>query len=155
MVPNFLLTQGLGVRVKVSYVDGKGYTEQLFSASTVAAITLPGALNTPPTMVAGTQFNGISEHDRAAGPGVRLSLRSPRARDLDLHRPADRGERADLHGDTGGRLAAVQRQSVLQLRSGDGRRRVQDDLLAGPDGVLGTADDVATTLDTPARSASG
>ena len=59
MVPNFLLTQGLGVRVKVSYVDGKGYTEQLISASTVAAITLPGALNTAPTIVVGTQFNGI------------------------------------------------------------------------------------------------
>src|SRR3977135_2208458 len=41
-VPNFLLTQGLGVRAKVSYVDGKGYTEQLLSSPTVGAITLPG-----------------------------------------------------------------------------------------------------------------
>ena len=146
-VPNFLLTQGLGVRVKVSYVDGKGYTEQLFSAPTVAAITLPGDLNTAPTLVVGTQFNGISEHDRAVGQT--FDFFSPFA--SDLHRPADGGERADLQRRPDGRLAAVQRQSVLHLRSGDGRRRVQDDMLVGPDGVLGTADDVAATLDTPGQ----
>ena len=67
MVSNFLLTQGLGVRVKVSYVDGKTYTEQLHSASTVAAITLPGAINTAPTLVVGTQFNGISNTTALAG----------------------------------------------------------------------------------------
>ena len=67
VVSNFLLTQGLGVRVNVSYVDGKTYTELLHSASTVAAITLPGAINTAPTLVVGTQYNGISNTTALAG----------------------------------------------------------------------------------------
>ena len=103
MVPNFLLTQGLGVRVKVSYVDGKGYTEQLYSASTVAAITLPGTLNTRADPGRGNAVQRHLEHDRAGGPGVRLLLavRAAVARGAaDLHRPADRGERADLQRDT-------------------------------------------------------
>ena len=87
-VPNVLLTQGLGVRVKVSYVDGKTYTEQLFSAPTVAAITLPGNINTAPTLVAGTQFNGIS--NTTALLGQTFDFFSPFT--LDLHRPADSGE---------------------------------------------------------------
>ena len=45
IVPSFLLLGGLGVRVNVHYVDGKGYTEQLYSAPTIAAVT-PAAGNT-------------------------------------------------------------------------------------------------------------
>ncbi len=67
VVSNFLLTQGLGLRVNVSFVDGKGYTELLHSASTVAAVTLPGAINTAPTLVVGTQYNGISNTTALAG----------------------------------------------------------------------------------------
>ena len=39
MVPTFVLGT-LGMRVKASYVDGKGYTEQLFSASNATAVTV-------------------------------------------------------------------------------------------------------------------
>ena len=55
------------MRVKVSYVDGKGYTEQLHSASTVAAITLPGAHQHGADLVVGTQFNGIANTTALAG----------------------------------------------------------------------------------------
>ena len=56
-IPAFLNTM-LGVRVKVSYVDGKGYTEQVISAPTTA-VTVSGAVNTPPRVVPQQQFNGI------------------------------------------------------------------------------------------------
>ncbi len=49
----------LGIRVKASYVDGKGYTETVISAPTVA-VTEPGNVNTAPTIAFATQFNGIA-----------------------------------------------------------------------------------------------
>ncbi len=49
----------LGLRVKASYVDGKGYKETVISAAT-AAVTLGGNVNTAPTIVTAQQFNGIS-----------------------------------------------------------------------------------------------
>ena len=56
------------MRVKISYVDGKGYTEQLFSDPSINAITLPGAGgNTAPSINAGTQFNGIGNTTALAG----------------------------------------------------------------------------------------
>ena len=72
--PQLPAHQALGVRVKVSYVDGKGYTEQLYSAPTVAAITLPGAGNTPPFLVVGNPVQRHREHDRDWWPDVRLLL---------------------------------------------------------------------------------
>jgi len=66
VVPSFLLLGGLGVRVNVHYVDNKGYTEQLYSAPTITAIT-PAAGNTPPFLNAGTQFNGISNTSATVG----------------------------------------------------------------------------------------
>ena len=48
----------LGIRVKVSYVDGKGYKETVTSASTAAVTGGPG--NTAPTIVTAQQFNGVA-----------------------------------------------------------------------------------------------
>ena len=64
-IPAFLNTM-LGVRVKVSYVDGKGYTEQLFSTPTTA-VTVSGAVNTPPRVVPQQQFNGIANTTALVG----------------------------------------------------------------------------------------
>jgi Ca2+-binding RTX toxin-like protein len=58
-VPTTFQEGSLGLRVKVSYVDGKGYTETLISAPT-ATVTFPTNINTAPTLVTGQQFNGIS-----------------------------------------------------------------------------------------------
>ena len=67
LVTNFLVANALGVRLKVSYVDGKQYTESLYSTPSVAAITLPGVGNTPPFLAAGTQFNGIANTSAIVG----------------------------------------------------------------------------------------
>ena len=60
---DFLVTPfykgALGMRVQVNYVDGKNYTEQLNSDATTG-VSLGGP-NTPPFLVAGTQFNGIPD----------------------------------------------------------------------------------------------
>src|SRR4029077_12741773 len=54
--------------LKVSYVDGKGYTEQVFSDPSINVITLPAAGgNTAPFINAGTQFNGIGNTTAVAG----------------------------------------------------------------------------------------
>ena len=80
LVTNFLLTQALGVRVKVSYVDGKGYTEQLFSAPTARDHPAGGAVNTAPFLTTGTQFNGIANTTAVAGRRrSTTSRRSPRS----------------------------------------------------------------------------
>ena len=63
----------LGIRVNASYIDGKGYKETVTSAST-AAVTLPGNVNTAPTIVFATQFNGICQHDFGVECAVRLLL---------------------------------------------------------------------------------
>ena len=68
LVNNFLFVNSLGVRLEASYVDGKGYTEQLFSAPTIAALTLPAAGgNTAPFLTVGTQFNGIGNTSAVLG----------------------------------------------------------------------------------------
>ncbi len=67
LVNNFLETQTLGARLGISYVDGKGYTEQLFSKPT-AIVTLPvGAGNTAPFLTTQTQFNGIANTSAVLG----------------------------------------------------------------------------------------
>ena len=68
VVTPFLVLNALGVRLKVSYVDGKGYTEQVFSDPSINVITLPAAGgNTAPFINAGTQFNGIGNTTAVAG----------------------------------------------------------------------------------------
>ena len=49
-VPTTFQEGSLGLRVKASYVDGKGYKETVISTPT-AAVTLPGNVNTAPTIV--------------------------------------------------------------------------------------------------------
>ena len=92
VVPEFLLTAGLGVRVKISYVDGKGYTEQL-------TLRPDGCRHHPAGRPCqhGADHNRRHsvqrhrQHHRASGPGVRLLLavRGSRGRRRrDLQRPA-------------------------------------------------------------------
>ena len=57
-VPTTFQAGSLGLRVKASYVDGKGYKETVTSAQT-AVVTLPGNVNTAPTIVVAQQFNGV------------------------------------------------------------------------------------------------
>jgi len=57
-VPTTFQDGALGIRVKASYVDGKGYKETVTSAST-AVVTLPGNVNTAPKIVVAQQFNGV------------------------------------------------------------------------------------------------
>ena len=80
VVPNILLTQGLGVRVKVSYVDGKTYTEQLFSAPTVAADHLGGQYQHGTDRGRGNAVQRHLEHDRLCwARRSTSSRRSPRS----------------------------------------------------------------------------
>lgn len=58
-IPTAFQTGALGLRVQASYTDGLGYKETVVSAQT-AVVTLPGNINTAPTIVFGQQFNGIS-----------------------------------------------------------------------------------------------
>ena len=58
-VPTTFQEGSLGLRVKASYIDGTGYKETVTSAQT-ATVTLPGNVNTAPTIVFAQQFNGIS-----------------------------------------------------------------------------------------------
>ena len=154
VVPNFLLTQGLGVRVKVSYVDGKGYTEQLLSASTVAAITLPGTAQHAADHRRGNAVQRHREHDRACRPGVRLLL-AVRARVArrrpDLQRPADRANTLIYKR----RPARMARRCPTPIcRSTSIRRPAPASSrasLVGPDGTLRHRRRRATTLDTPGQ----
>jgi hypothetical protein len=60
VIDQFLLNSSVGVRLKVSYVDGKGYTENVFSPPSFNVLTVPGSTITAPFLTAGTQFNGIA-----------------------------------------------------------------------------------------------
>jgi Ca2+-binding RTX toxin-like protein len=154
-VPLFLLTQGLGVRVKISYVDGKSYTEQLHSLSTVAAITLPGgALNTPPTLIVGTQFNGIA--DTTALAGQSFDYFSPFAAlavggagiFTDQQQAANTLIYKAVLTD-GSALSNANLSFSFNPVTGAGEFKTI--MLPGPDTVLGTADDVQATFDTPGQ----
>jgi Ca2+-binding RTX toxin-like protein len=57
-VPTTFQDGALGIRVKASYVDGKGYKETVTSLPT-AVVTLPGNVNTAPKIVVAQQFNGV------------------------------------------------------------------------------------------------
>ena len=129
------------MRVKVSYVDGKGYTEQLISAPTVAAITLPGArqhaadhgrrepsstASRNTTALAGQAFDYFSPFAALVAGGAEIftdQQTAPNA--LTYSAVAD------------GRLAAVQRRTwpSTSIRA-TGRRRVQEHARLGPDGAF-------------------
>ena len=57
-VPTTFQDGAPGLRVKASYVDGKGYKETVISAQT-AVVTLPGNVNTAPKIVVAQQFNSV------------------------------------------------------------------------------------------------
>ena len=110
VVPQFLKGM-LGVRAEVTYVDGKGYTERLFSASTTTVTV--GAGNTPPRVVAQQQFNGIADTSALGGPSVRLLLPVRR----DLYRRPDRIQCLDLLRDPSEWTTSVDRKSFVHFRS--------------------------------------
>ena len=89
---------GNPLRVKASYVDGKGVTETVVSAPTIL-VTLPGDVNTPPFVVRAAAAQRHPGHHRAGRPDVRLL----RAVDHDLRRRPDAAEQPDLYRDPGGR----------------------------------------------------
>ncbi len=57
-VPTTFQEGALGLRAKATYTDGKGVKETVISAPT-ATVTLPGNVNTAPTIVVAQQFNGV------------------------------------------------------------------------------------------------
>ena len=154
VVPEFLLTAGLGVRVKISYVDGKGYTEQLTSAPTVAAITLPGGhANTAPTITVGTQFNGIGNTTALAGQAFDYfspfaALVAGGAGIFNDQQQAPNTLTYSAVLTNGSPLSSANLAFNFDPTTGAGEFK---SISVGPDGLFGTADDVPLTLDTPGQ----
>ncbi len=65
-VPTTFQEGSLGLRVKATYTDGKGFKETVTSAQT-ATVTLPGNVNTAPTIVVAQQFNGVGNTTALVG----------------------------------------------------------------------------------------
>jgi Ca2+-binding RTX toxin-like protein len=154
VVTPFLVLNSLGVRLKVSYVDGKGYTEQLFSNPSINTVTLPVAGgNTAPFINAGTQFNGIGNTTAVAGqnfdfftPLTSIFNDAQTTPDLLVY-TATLLDGSPLFN---ANLKFTQLPGVLAPPGGAGASLAGEftSIAAGPDGVLGTADDVAGPLNT-------
>ena len=139
--------------MKVSYVDGKGYTEAAVSPprrSPRSPCRAP--VNTPPFLAAGTQFNGIANTTAIVGPDVRLLL-AVRRRSSTTTRPAA----PDLLTYTA-TLADGSPLSTANLQFNfdpvSGRRRAQG-LAAGGTASLAASSRrrAGATLDTPGQIA--
>src|SRR6185437_9579825 len=117
--------------------------EQLFSASTVTAVTLPGNINTPPHIVAGTEFNGIS--NTTALMGQAFDFFSPFASIFTDQQTAANALTYTAVLTDGSALANANLSFTFDPVTGAGEFKTI--MLPGPDTVLGTPDDVAATLD--------
>ena len=154
VVTHFLVLNALGVRLKVSYVDGKGYTEQLFSDPSINTITLPAAGgNTAPFINAGTQFNGIGNTTAVVGsafdfftPLTSIFNDAQTTPDL-LTYTATLLDGSPL---LNANLKFTTLPGVLAPPGGAGASLAGEftSIAAGPDGLLGTADDVSGPLNT-------
>ena len=154
VVTNFLVLNALGVRLEVSYVDGKGYTEQLFSTPSINTVTLPATGgNTPPFINAGTQFNGIGNTTALVGttfdyftPLTSIFNDAQTTPDL-LTYTATLLDGSPL---LNANLKFTTLPGVLAPPGGAGASLAGEftSIAAGPDGILGTADDVSGPLST-------
>ncbi|HEV7582296.1 MAG TPA: peroxidase family protein [Mycobacterium sp.] len=155
LVPKFF-DGALGFRMKASFMDGKGYTETVYSDST-AVITLPGGGNTAPRFAFATQFNGISDTSALVGKtfdyfspfsdaaGVGIIFVDEQTASNALHYSATLGDGSSLA------LAGLGFNFNPVTGAGEFFTLPADPL--GPDGVAGTGDEISGTLDTPGQIA--
>ena len=145
---------GNALRVKASYVDGKGVTETVVSAPTIL-VTLPGGVNTPPFVVARQQLTGIPDTTAQAGQTfdyfvpMTTIFGDGQTLPSNLIYTATTAGGQDLA--TVGLSFSFTVDPTTLVGTGEFKTLPPDPL--GPDGVANTGDEVSGTLDTPGQIA--
>ena len=142
--PTSFYKGALGLRVQISYVDGKGYTEQLNSDATAGVTVGPG--NTPPRIINQQQFNGIS--NTTAVLGQTFDYFSPFSLIFTDDQTAASALTYTATLLNGQPLSTANLAFRFDPATGVGEFK---SVLPGDDGILWTDDDIGATLDTPGQ----